>query len=183
MNDDRTANIVGALALAISDTLLRGAQAAAPEPGPAAAAISLLAHDPGMSIDRLRRALGLSHPGAVRLVDRLVANGAVIREVSDRDRRAVALVLTEAGRRTCADIRAARLDGVAKMLDLLDADERAALGTLTEKLLRGLIKGENHAYSVCRLCDESACVDCPVSSALGSSDPVRCQERDIPSSK
>ncbi|QQP93827.1 MarR family transcriptional regulator (plasmid) [Skermanella sp. TT6] len=167
MTNDRTANIVGALALAVVDTLLREAQAAAPEPGPAAAAISLLAHDPGMSIDRLRRALGLSHPGAVRLVDRLVADGAVVREVSDRDRRAVALHLTEAGRRTCANIRGARLHSLTKVLDLLDADERATLGMLTEKLLRGLVGTEDQAYSVCRLCDESVCADCPAASALG----------------
>ncbi|EWY38277.1 hypothetical protein N825_13800 [Skermanella stibiiresistens SB22] len=168
MTQNRTANIVGALALAITDALLREAQAAAPEPGPAAAAISLLAHDPGMSIDRLRRALGLSHPGAVRLVDRLVADGVVIREASEHDRRAVALKLTEAGRRACATIRAARLDSLERLLDRLDADERATFGALTEKLLRGIVENVDHAYSVCRLCDEAVCGNCPVDELLDS---------------
>ena len=166
MTKDRTANIVGALALAVADTVLREAEGKAPEPGPAAAAISLLAHDPGMSVDRLRRALGLSHPGAVRLVDRLVAEGVVTRKASERDRRAVALYLTDAGRKTCLKIRAARRGSLGRMLDVLDANERATLSKLTEKMLRALVDNVDHAYSVCRLCDEVACVDCPVDDAL-----------------
>jgi DNA-binding MarR family transcriptional regulator len=168
MTTDRTTNIVGALALAVADALLREAEGKAPEVGPAAAAISLLAHDPGMSVDRLRRALGLSHPGAVRLVDRLAAQGLVIRKSSERDGRAVALYLTDAGRKTCVKIRAARRGSLARMLDALNADERATLGQLTEKMLRGLVESVDHAYSVCRLCDEVACADCPVDDALST---------------
>jgi DNA-binding MarR family transcriptional regulator len=168
MKHDRTANIVGAFALAAADALLHEAEGKAPEPGPAAAALSLLAHEPGMSIDRLRRALGLSHPGAVRLVDRLEKEGTVIRGSSERDRRAVALYLTDAGRKTCAKIRKARLGSLARMLDSLDANERATLALLTEKMLRGLVESVDHAYSVCRLCDEVACADCPVDAALSA---------------
>jgi DNA-binding MarR family transcriptional regulator len=168
MTKERTANIVGALALAIADSVLREAEAKAPEAGPAAAAISLLAHEPGMSVDRLRRALGLSHPGAVRLVDRLEKEGVVIRKASEHDGRAVALHLTEAGRKTCAKIRAARRGSLGRMLDALSADERATLSNLTEKMLKALIENVDHAYSVCRLCDEVACVDCPVEDALSA---------------
>jgi DNA-binding MarR family transcriptional regulator len=166
MTKDRTSNIVGALALAVADALLREAEGKAPEPGPAAAAISLLAHEPGMSVDRLRRALSLSHPGAVRLVDRLEADGVVIRKASERDRRAVALYLTDAGRKTCTKIRAARRGSLTRILDALDAEERATLSKLTEKMLRALVENVDHAYSVCRLCDEVACADCPVDDAL-----------------
>jgi DNA-binding MarR family transcriptional regulator len=168
MTNDRTVNIVGALALAVADALLREAEGKAPEPGPAAAAISLLLHEPGMSVDKLRRALGLSHPGAVRLVDRLAADGVVVRKSSEHDGRAVALYLTDAGRKTCAKIRAARRGSLAKMLDVLDADERATLGKLTEKMLRGVVESVDHAYSVCRLCDEVACANCPVDAALSA---------------
>lgn len=168
MTKERTANIVGALALAIADAVLREAEAKAPEAGPAAAAISLLAHEPGMSVDRLRRALGLSHPGAVRLVDRLEAEGAVIRKASEHDGRAVALHLTDAGRKTSAKIRAARRGSLARMLDALSADERATLGKLTEKMLRAVVENVDQAYSVCRLCDEVVCVDCPVDEALNA---------------
>ena len=172
MTQDRTTNIVGALALAIADAVVREAEGKAPEPGPAAAAISLVAHDPGMTVDRLRRALGLSHPGAVRLVDRLEAEGVVVRKSSERDRRAVALYLTEAGRRTCTKIRGARRGSLTKMLDALSADERATLGKLVEKMLRAHVDNLDQAYSVCRLCDEVACADCPVDDALRAKVPA-----------
>lgn len=166
MRDPRIENIVGALALALSDAILHDAQEKAPEPGPAAAALVLLGHDPGMTIERLRRALGLSHPGAVRLVDRLVADGLVVRVPSRRDRRAVALHLTEAGAAGCAAILAARQDGLAKALAGLGAEELATFGALAEKVLRRLVRDPDHAYAVCRLCNLPACDDCPVDDEL-----------------
>ncbi|MET0429574.1 MAG: MarR family transcriptional regulator, partial [Microvirga sp.] len=137
-------------------------------PGPAAAAIALLRHEPGMAIERLRRALGLSHSGAVRLVDRLVADALVVRRPGAVDRRAVALHLTDEGERRCDAILTARSGSVARVLDGLDGDERRTLERLTEKLLTRLIGDIDDAYSVCRLCDTGACRDCPVVRALNS---------------
>ena len=166
MNDEKLVNIFGALALAVADDLLAEAQSEAPETGPAAAAISLLRHEPGMSIDQLRRGLPLSHPGTVRLVDRLTEDGLVVRQTSERDRRAVALKLTPAGERACSKIRTARGVSVGRALNALSADERVTLGGLVEKMLSTLVRGEDHCYAVCRLCDETACKECPVSAAL-----------------
>ena len=168
MTDEKLVNIFGALALAVADDLLAEAQKQAPEPGPAAAAVSLLRHEPGMSIDQLRRGLPLSHPGTVRLVDRLTQDGLVIRQKSARDRRAVSLNLTQAGERACTKIRAARGVSVAKALDALNAQERATMGVLVEKMLSALVLGEEHAYAVCRLCDEAVCKKCPVEGTLSS---------------
>ncbi len=53
-------------------------------------AIVVIGYGLGPSNDQLRRILGLSNPGAVRLVNRLVADGLVERR-EGRDRRAVAL--------------------------------------------------------------------------------------------
>jgi DNA-binding MarR family transcriptional regulator len=57
-----------------------------------------------MSIDALRSGVGLSHPGAVRLVDRLAARGLVARRASADDGRRVALHLTRAGEAMAASI-------------------------------------------------------------------------------
>lgn len=166
MNNGRIENIVGALALALADTLLDGTAREAPEPGHAAAAIALLRHDPGMPIERLRHALSLSHPGAVRLVDRLAASGLIERRPAIHDRRSVALHLTREGEQSCMRILAARDARIAQALSTLDPDERQMFGRLTEKLLGALVKDERDAYSVCRLCDAAACADCPVEKAL-----------------
>ncbi|MFD0936943.1 MarR family winged helix-turn-helix transcriptional regulator [Methylobacterium trifolii] len=158
--------MVGALALALTDAMLHEAQAQAPEPGPAAAALALLGHDPGMPIERLRRSLRLSHPGAVRLVDRLVDNGQVVREPSPLDRRAVALRLTPAGEATCQAVISARDTAITRALAALTARERQTFGDLAEKVLRRFVVDLDHAYTVCRLCAYEACTECPVDQEL-----------------
>lgn len=166
MRERKIENVVGALALALSDALHFGTQMRAPEPGPAASAIALLHHEPGLTIEQLRRALRLSHPGAVRLVDRLTKEGLVERRASVEDRRAVALHLTRQGDESCAAILMARRSSIACALQSLNPDERKLLGRLAEKLLSGLIQNEDQAYQVCRLCDRQSCNACPVEAAL-----------------
>lgn len=166
MADPRTENIVGALALALVDTLQREVQAQAPEPGPAAAAIALIGHVPGLSIERLRKALALSHPGTVRLVDRLVEDGVVFRAPSETDRRTVALRLTPRGDAADAAILRARRSSLSAALDVLSPEEATTLCGLAEKMLRGLISHEDHAYRTCRLCEYRVCERCPVEAEL-----------------
>lgn len=162
----RRENVVGALALGLADAMLHEAQARAPELGPAAAALALLGHEPGMTIERLRRALGLSHPGAVRLVDRLAAHGLVVRGASSGDRRAVALRLTPVGEASCRAVIAARDGAVERAMTALTEAEQATFAALAEKLLRAFVVDLDHAYAVCRLCDYEACTDCPVDAEI-----------------
>lgn len=163
----RDANLVAALAVAIGDAVTLAAEAAAPEPGPAAAALMLVAHLPGMSIDALRIGVGLSHPGAVRLVDRLAARGMLERRASAEDGRRVALHLTAAGESAATGIADGRHRAVAQALDTLPAAERAAFVAATEKMLAALVAGPEDALRVCRLCDEAVCTRCPVDICLG----------------
>lgn len=168
MNTPREANIVGALALALADDILQSAERNAPEVGSAAAALTLIGHEPGLSINDLRAGIGLSHPGAVRLVDRLAAAGMVSRSPATDDRRAVALTLTPAGKAACRSIATARQDALARGMAVLNPDERAAFTALAGKMLQGLVRDEDHASSVCRLCDFGRCTRCPVDTELTS---------------
>ena len=166
MNNDRIANMLGALALGLTDQIRAASERQASEGGPAPAAVTLIGHDPGLSIDRLRRSLGLSHPGAVRLVDRLVADGLVLREPSAEDRRAVALILTEEGLRQRDAILSERHAGLAAALDCLAPEEQEPFERLLTKLLGAFVRDVGHAYAVCRLCDERVCQPCPVEQCL-----------------
>jgi predicted ArsR family transcriptional regulator len=95
---DRLVNLFGALAVGITDRIKKAAfDPTIPGGGETTAAIVVIGHASGLSIDELGRVLGLSHAGAVRLVDRLVAAGFAVRSKALRDRRAVALMLSEAG--------------------------------------------------------------------------------------
>jgi hypothetical protein len=75
MDQRKIENVLGALVLALSDSMVREMESHAPEPEPAASALTLLGDERGMTIERLGRVLGLSHPEAVCLINRLTAGG------------------------------------------------------------------------------------------------------------
>src|SRR3954451_11659767 len=89
----------------------------------------------GQPIDALRRVLGITHSGTVRLVDRLVAAGLVERRGGTTDRRAVPPRLTPAGRRVARRVLAAREAALEDVLSVLDPEERATLAALHDRLL------------------------------------------------
>jgi DNA-binding MarR family transcriptional regulator len=167
----RDANLLGTLSLAVAG---RMESAVASPLGPSApAALSALdGYLGGEPIDALSQTLGLTHSGAVRLVDRLVAAGLAERRPG-ADARSVAVALTPAGRAAAAEVRTARAAALESALAALTPAERAALTGLHEKLLAGLT-GDSRASArrMCRLCDVEACGHhrgtCPVTEARKS---------------
>src|ERR687894_3026946 len=71
----RTANLLGALSLEAARVQKEAALAAVGEAGAAAEALDTIAAYPDRTIEQLRAGLGLSQPGAARLVDRLAKGG------------------------------------------------------------------------------------------------------------
>jgi DNA-binding MarR family transcriptional regulator len=126
--------------------------------------ITLLAY-PGSSIDRLRRALGLTHSGGVRLVDRLEADG-LVRRSTAADGRAVALELTSVGRRRAKRTLDRREAALSTLLSPLSETERATLTGLLERVLEPLPRDGDDLERICRLCDYWTCdgttLACPV---------------------
>jgi DNA-binding MarR family transcriptional regulator len=161
----RTTNLLGALALGLADAVEAVARKEAREGGPAGAALCAVAHEPGLSIEALRQALGLSHPGAVRLIDRLAGEGAIERRTA-HDRRAVALHLTPGGARRVRKIMADRRRALETALGALSPRERGMLDRLLAKMLRALPHSDAHALAICRFCEGDACDPCPVGEAL-----------------
>jgi len=161
-DDARLANLIGAFANAISDRVRAAVAERVDLGGEAAAAMIVLGHEPGLSIDQLGKILKLSHPGAVRVVDRLVAAGLAERKASAVDRRFLSLHLTEAGEKE----RAAVLDGrravLAPLLALLTPEELPVLERAIEKMLVSLPGDATSAMSVCRYCDQERCPNCPM---------------------
>jgi MarR family transcriptional repressor of emrRAB len=161
----RAANLLGAYALVALDRLRANAGM---ELSSAAVLTALETFADGASIDRLRRVLGLSHSGGVRIVKRLEADGLVAREPDPGDARAVRLHLTPAGRRVARKVLAAREEALAPLLTPLDERESAALERLLERLLAAVTAEGEDAGRICRLCDPEVCGHpdrCPVSQA------------------
>jgi DNA-binding MarR family transcriptional regulator len=162
---DRAANLLGAHALVATD---RVREAVGMELSSAAVLSALMTFADGASIDELRRVLGLSHSGGVRIVRRLSARGLVAREPDRADRRAVRLHLTADGRRAAARVIAARQKTLAALLAPLGTRETADLERLLERLLAAAIDDREAANRVCRLCHPDVCGHperCPVTQA------------------
>jgi MarR family transcriptional repressor of emrRAB len=165
LEERRLENIVGALSLALVDKMEQAFHAETNRGPSAIAAINQIGAEPGLTIERLRRIIALSHSASVRLVDQLVADGFVIREVgADGDRRARALRLTEEGEALLCNAREARRQVAAGALARLSAGEREALDAIIGKMFQSLMGPEDDDEVVCRMCDESACPQdrCPV---------------------
>src|ERR671915_212207 len=130
----RLANLLGALALEGAGALERATRPVVGQAGAAAAALVTVAAHPGRTIEALRAPLGLSQPGAVRLVERLSGAGWVER-TGPGGRRGLALELTAEGEAVLDEMLGARRAALAELLGPLDAGEREQLTRLLEKLL------------------------------------------------
>jgi MarR family transcriptional repressor of emrRAB len=162
-------NAFGALAVEAARRIQEAGELVSP--GGASAPAALVALDGlanGESIDTLRRLLGLTHSGAVRLVDRLSAAGLAERRVGV-DGRSVSLRLTPEGRRSARRILARREAAIEHMFAALSASERATLTRLHERMLGHLTVTREDRRRVCRLCDVEACGrDCPARAELAA---------------
>ncbi|MEL6224126.1 MAG: MarR family transcriptional regulator [Cyanobacteria bacterium J06627_8] len=163
MDDERTLNLLGALALSVTDALSSVVEVNAGYGGEAPAAIVTLGVDPGLSINALRQILNLSHPGTVRLINRLESQGLVERR-SGTDGRTLALFLTEAGHERRKAILVERRQQLQRAMSSLTENDRKQLTKLLEKMLAAMTTSELRNYAICRLCEEEVCPAdrCPV---------------------
>lgn len=158
---DRTTNLLGALALAVTDRIGSDTKDLLNRSGETAAAIVVLGYAPGLSVEILRQVLQLSHPGTVRLVDRLEEDDLVERRKAV-DGRAVALHLTPNGRELRSRLMDRRLHTVEATLKGLTASERRSFGKLLAKVLTNIPETEMAKHRICRLCTVRLCSDCPI---------------------
>lgn len=166
MDTARNRNVFGAFVLMISDDIVRASSSRAPEAGPAASALALLAHKPGLSIRMLAIGVGLSHAGTVRLVDRLASEELIERRAHSTDGRTRSLYLTPAGKVSSGEILAARDRVIAEGLSVLDPTELKILSDIAERVLRSRLENLDQSYRVCRLCCYEGCTNCPVDAEL-----------------
>ena len=139
-----------------------------------------LAHS--SSVQALSQLIGLTHSGAVRLVNRLVSAGFVARAAGP-DGRTITVRLTRRGRSTALRIRAARESAIAASLSGLTEHQREQLTTICEVLVANITSSRlatraagRHPSggALCRMCDPLACGrpsgDCPAARAAAGAD-------------
>lgn len=158
---DRTANLLGVVALAVTDRIEGTARDILSHVGETPAALIVIGYGFGPSNDRLRRILGLSHPGTVRLVDRLVADGLVERREGS-DKRAIALYLTKRGKALREQLLRGRLAAIRPFLVSFTEAETETFAALLHKMLSAMNPTDLERCTLCRLCDDRVCSNCPI---------------------
>lgn len=168
---ERTENLLGVLALLVTDELNSQSTAPALSGATARAMLNAIGQYPDSSIEVVRDAVDLSHPAAVRAVAGLVDAGFVEKKAGS-DRRSVALALTQAGKREASRLRTARGRMLERIVGRLDEHERDTLDGLLVKILWHETRDTPHAMQLCRLCDDRPC--------LRAGCPVGCREQGMP---
>ncbi len=153
---DRLEQLLGVLALAAADRFRSAVDGSLGRGGAHSGALVHLDAYPGESVKALANVLGVSHPAAVKIVDRLAGDGLVERRAG-ADHRVRALHLTRKGRRAAADVLSMRAVALGDLVSVLGPVDRDALEPLLEKLVAGLAQDRPAALTVCRLCDRAAC--------------------------
>ncbi len=167
--DARIANLLGALGLEATTVQARAAQAVVGQAGSAAAALVTIAAHPNRTVEELRAPLGLSQPGAARLVQRLV-NAGWIERTGPGGRGGHRLTPTATGCRLLDEMFDARRAALLDLLEPLPDNERQALAATLERLLTARTTDTISAKHLCRLCERRTCARCPVARAADGDD-------------
>ena len=171
MTADRaaTANVLGAVALAVAGQIPVTVTPAGGRSDSAAATLSALYHFPGHpTVDRLGQVVGLTHSGAVRLVDRLAGAGLVER-VPGTDRRSRSVRLTASGRRAARRVSDGRIAYLTSLLAGFSPAETGALHELLGRVMGQVVQHKRDGAWICRMCNLQACGqaegNCPAANA------------------
>jgi MarR family transcriptional repressor of emrRAB len=162
----RTANLLGATALAVTDLVRAAARRRTGVSASSAAALVVISASPGLSVTELGRRVGLSQSAAARMVDSLEQRRLVERR--RHQGREVAVGLTSAGRQAAQGLLEARGVGLTELIKVLSPGEQEQLADLLGKLLTRIYQDVGNAELLCRLCDRASCVHgavCPVGQA------------------
>lgn len=163
MRTEQVENLLGALAISVTDAVAHGIEDSEGAYGSDTFALVLLQHAARLRMDVLARQLRLAQSSTVRLVDRMESEGLVRRDAGD-DRRTVFVSLTPRGLRAADRVMQARRNVLQELVAKLSGRERSALRSISVKLLTSLTVDLASGEQNCRLCDEEACdlACCPV---------------------
>ncbi len=163
-NTDYLANLVGAFATTISMRVEREVSELGGHGLTHESALVAIFNHPNDSIDMLRKVLGITHSGAVRLINTLEEEGLVERHRSKKDARTAVLRVTSAGQQRACMVLQARAQVTERVLKAFTLEQQQSLTSLLETALGQITNEQEDARRICRLCNEEICraQGCPV---------------------
>jgi DNA-binding MarR family transcriptional regulator len=163
-NDKYISNLIGAFAITISSNIEQQIAELGGRSLNHEAALVAVHNHPNETIDILSKILGLTHSGAVRLINTLESEDLIERHKSVKDARAVVLRVTATGQKRVNLILASREKVVRELLENFDDKQRENFVDLLRISMKHLTSDQVEARRICRLCDEGVCrkQGCPV---------------------
>ena len=145
-----TANVLGAVALAVAAQTLAAIPTGGRSDSAAAALSALYQFLDRPTVDQLCQVLGLTHSGGVRLVDRLADAGLVERRPG-ADRRSRSVRLTAAGRRAARRVSDRRIAYLTSLLADFSPAEIRTLHDLLGRVMGQVVQQKQGGAWICRI--------------------------------
>lgn len=117
------------------------------------------------AIRQLADGLTVSHPAAVKLVERLVRKGLVERQESASDRRVVELQLSPTGRKCVDYVRDQRARGIEHIVAQLESEDADRLRRGLQAFVQAALGDEHAVNRVCLHCGVEHVGECLVNQA------------------
>lgn len=169
--DRHLPNLVGAWSRRVNDVATEAVRKALGQSDSTSAALVSLVTFPEGSLNQLRQALGLTHSGVVRVVDKLVAEGWAERRsrtLDGEDGRAVHVTVTARGREAAQRLLDQHQAALDEILAPLDGHERQMLAAMLHKMLEHNAQSQAELLRTCRLCELEICDPCPLLGRLAT---------------
>jgi len=112
------------------------------------------------SVGSIAEGLGVTHPAAVKLVDKLARKNLVTRGVAADDHRQSEIAVTGDGRRLVNRIRQERTERLARVLDRMSPADRQALIQGLEAFVTQALRDEGALDALCVSCQALLPTDC-----------------------
>ena len=169
MKDEKyISNLIGAFATSVSTAIESQISELGGRSLSHEAALVAIHNHPNETIDVLSKVLGLTHSGAVRLINTLEQEGLIARKKSVQDARSVVLCTTQEGSERVEEILCSREAAIVKVLDHFSKEQKQSFTELLEVAMGNLTDKQSEARRICRLCNEGVCrkLGCPVEGSI-----------------
>lgn len=135
-------------------------------------ALTLVAERNVCSIGALAEGLGVSHPAAVKLAEKLARKELVSREVGANDHRQTVLRIRPQGRELVQRVREERMERLERVLSQMPAAERQALIRGLQGFVNAALPERDALDALCTSCQAVQPTDCNEFRILTAERPV-----------
>lgn len=123
-------------------------------------ALTSIAERRKSSVGAIAERLGVTHPAAVKLIDKLVKKELVTRGIAAADHRQSEIEITHEGLRLINLVRRERMERLTQVLDRMPADDRQALIQGLEAFVLAALRDEGALNALCVSCQALLPTDC-----------------------